>query len=56
MDSYWLEYRIIQMVRGGTLLQLQRLVEICGKTFMVVSFVQYLIDWLYENFTGKLPG
>ena len=33
----------MQIIRGGKLSQLQRLVEICVKNFAVVSFVQYLI-------------
>ena len=37
-------YRIMQIVRSGKLSWLQRLVEICGKTFVVVSFMQYIID------------
>ena len=37
-------YHIMQIVYGGKLSQSQRLVEICGKTFAVVSFMQYLID------------
>ena len=37
-------YHIMQIVRGEKFLQLQHLVELHGKTFAVVSFVQYLID------------
>ena len=44
----------MQIVRGGKLLQLQRLVEIRGKIFMVVSFMQYLLTsfmkFSLENF------
>ena len=43
----------MQIVHGGKLLRLQHLVEIHGKTFMVVLFMQYLIDQLYETFAGK---
>ena len=32
-------YCTMQIFRGGKLSQLQRLVEICGKTFMVASVV-----------------
>ena len=35
---------IMQIIHGGKLLQLQHLVEIHGKTFAIVSFLQYLID------------
>ena len=37
-------YHIMQIVCGGKLLQLQNLVEIHVKTFVVVSFMQYFID------------
>ena len=44
----------MQIVRGGKLLRLQHLVEIRGKTFTVVSFMQYLLTsfmkLLMENF------
>ena len=47
----------IQIVRGGKLLQFQCLVENCGKSFMVVSFMQYLMTGftklLLENFCGN---
>ena len=42
-------YGIMQIIRGGKLLWLKHLIDICGKTFTVVSFVQYLFDQLYEN-------
>ena len=45
---------IVHIVHGGKLLQLWCLVKICSKTFVVVSFVQHLIDYLYEKFAGKL--
>ena len=35
-------YCIMQIVHSGKLLQLQCLVEIHGKTFMIVLLVQYL--------------
>ena len=44
----------MHIVHGGKLLQLWCLVKICSKTFVVVSFVQHLIDYLYEKFAGKL--
>ena len=49
-------YRIMQIIRGGRLSRLQRLIEIHGKTFAVVSFMQYLLTslmkLLLENFHG----
>ena len=37
-------YNIMQIIWGRKLSQLQRLVEIHGKTFTVMLFMQYLID------------
>ena len=37
-------YRIMQIICSGKLSRLQRLIEICWKPFVVVSFMQYLID------------
>ena len=45
---------IMQIVCSGKLSWLQCLVEIHGKAFVAVSFVQYLIDCLYETFARKL--
>ena len=47
----------MQMFRSGKLSRLQRLVEIYGKTFTVVSFMQYLLTSFMklslENFRGS---
>ena len=47
----------MQIVHGGKFSWLQRLVEIHGKTFAVVSFMQYLLTsfmkLLLENFRGS---
>ena len=37
-------YHIMQIVCGGKLSRSQDLVEFHGKTFAIVSFMQYLID------------
>ena len=39
-------YRIMQIIRSGKVLRLQRLIEIRGKTFAVVLFVQYSLTSL----------
>ena len=39
----WFVSKYIQIVRIGKLSRLQHLVEICGKTFTAMSFVQYLL-------------
>ena len=39
-----LAYHIMKIIWGRTLSQLQRPVEIHGKTFTVMLFMQYLID------------
>ena len=56
-DIYDVIYHIMQIVRSGKLLQLQRLVEIHGKTFVVVSFMQYLLtifmNLSLENFRSS---
>ena len=41
---YSYNYCIMQIVCGGKLTLLQCLVEICGKTFAVVLFMQYLLS------------
>ena len=38
------KYCIMQVVHGGKLSRLQHLVEIRGKTFAVLLFMQYIID------------
>ena len=47
----------MQIVRSGKLLWLQRLVEIHGKIFMVVSFMHSLLTSFMklslENFSGS---
>ena len=44
-----MQYLIMQIVRGGKLSWSQYLVEICRKTFAVLSFVQYLLTSLMKN-------
>ena len=50
-------YMIMQIMHGVKLLWLQSLVEIRGKTFVVVSFMQYLLTSFMklslENFRGS---
>ena len=50
-------YCILQIVCGGKLSRLQRLIKICRKTFAVVSFMQYLLTSFMklslENFHWK---
>ena len=41
-------YRIMQIVHGGKISRLQHLVEVRGKTFAVVSFMQYLLTSLMK--------
>ena len=41
ISEYMYVYCIMQMVCSRKLSQLQRLVEVCGKTFAVVSVMQY---------------
>ena len=50
-------YCIMQIIHGGKHSRLQCLVEICGKAFAVVLFMQYLLTSLVifslENFCCK---
>ena len=47
----------MQIICGGKLSRLQHLIEICRKTFAVVSFMQYLLTSFMklslENFHGS---
>ena len=56
MDSYWLEYRIIQMVHSGALLQLQRLVEIYGKLSWLCRSCNTLLTSFMKNSLENFRG
>ena len=53
---YWqgIEYRIMQIARGGRLSQLHAFIVICGKSFTIVWPVRETPHYKKKEFTGKL--